>query len=82
MPASKGFFYFNHGPHLHEYLEEFNRDVFSKYDCMTLAEAPMVTPKKALKYMLNKAKVILYGGVVLFAFAILQLMYNLIFRHI
>ena len=37
--------------------------------------------KKALKYMLNKAKVILYGGVVLFAFAILQLMYNLIFRH-
>lgn len=51
MPASKGFFYFNHGPHLHEYLEEFNKDVFSKYDCMTLAEAPMVTPKKALKYI-------------------------------
>ena len=51
MPASKGFFYFNHGPHLHEYLEEFNNDVFSKYDCMTLAEAPMVTPKKALEYI-------------------------------
>ena len=51
MPASKGLFYFNHGPHLHEYLEEFNKDVFSKYDCMTLAEAPMVTPKKALKYI-------------------------------
>ena len=51
MPASKGFFYFNHGPHLHEYLEEFDRDVFSKYDCMTLAEAPMVTPKKALCYI-------------------------------
>ena len=51
MPASKGFFYFNHGPHLHEYLEEFNKDVFSKYDCMTLAEAPMVTPKKALTYI-------------------------------
>ncbi|MBE5951969.1 MAG: alpha-glucosidase [Lachnospiraceae bacterium] len=51
MPASKGFGYFNHGPHLHEYLEEFNRDVFSKYDCMTLAEAPMVTPKVALKYI-------------------------------
>ena len=32
-------------------LEEFNEDVFSKYDCMTLAEAPMVTPKKALKYI-------------------------------
>ena len=51
MPASKGFFYFNHGPHLHEYLEEFDRDVFSKYDCMTLAEAPMVTPKVALRYI-------------------------------
>ena len=51
MPASKGFFYFNHGPHLHEYLEEFNNDVLSKYDCMTLAEAPMVTPKVALKYI-------------------------------
>ena len=51
MPASKGFLYFNHGPHLHEYLEEFNNDVFSKYDCMTLAEAPMVTPKKALEYI-------------------------------
>ena len=51
MPASKGFGYFNHGPHLHEYLEEFRRDVFSKYDCMTLAEAPMVKPKTALKYI-------------------------------
>ncbi len=51
MPASKGIFLFNHGPHLHEYLEEFKRDVFSHYDCMILAEAPMVTPKKALEYI-------------------------------
>ena len=51
MPASKGIGYYNHGPHLHEYLEEFKNDVFSKYDCMTLAEAPMVTPKKALEYI-------------------------------
>ena len=59
MPASKGFLYFNHGPHLREYLEEFNRDVFSKYDCMTLAEAPMVTPKKALEYITeNKEQVL------------------------
>ena len=54
MPASKGFFYFNHGPHLHEYLEEFKNDVFSHYDCMTLAEAPMITPKTALKYIDEK----------------------------
>ena len=51
MPASKGFFYFNHGPHLHEYLQEFNDEVFSNYDCMTLAEAPMVSPKVALRYI-------------------------------
>ena len=51
MPASKGIFMFNHGPHLYEYLDEFKRDVFSKYDCMTLAESPMVSPKKALEYI-------------------------------
>ena len=51
MPASKGIGYYNHGPRLHEYLEEFHRDVFSKYDCMVLAEAPMITPKKALEYI-------------------------------
>lgn len=51
MPAAKGFGYFNHGPHLHEYLKEFKDDVFSHYDCMTLAEAPMIKPKKALKYI-------------------------------
>lgn len=51
MPSSKGIGYYNHGPHLHEYLEEFKRDVFSKYDCMILAEAPMVSPKKALEYI-------------------------------
>ena len=59
MPASKGIFMFNHGPHLHEYLEEFNRDVFSKYDCMTLAEAPLVTPKKALEYIDENNKPVL-----------------------
>ena len=51
MPASKGFNYFNHGPHLHEYLKEFKDDVFSHYNCMTLAEAPMINPKKALEYI-------------------------------
>lgn len=59
MPASKGFNYFNHGPHLQEYLDEFKRDVFSKYDCMTLAEAPMVTPKTALKYIDEKNEPVL-----------------------
>ncbi|MBR2264106.1 MAG: alpha-glucosidase [Firmicutes bacterium] len=51
MPASKGIRFYNHGPHIHEYLQEFRRDVFSKYDCMTLAEAPLVSPKRALEYI-------------------------------
>ena len=51
MPASKGIGYYNHGPRLHEYMTEFRDDVFSKYDCMVLAEAPMITPKLALKYI-------------------------------
>lgn len=59
MPASKGFGYFNHGPHLHEYLKEFRDDVFAHYDCMTLAEAPMIKPKKALRYIDETAEPVL-----------------------
>ncbi len=51
MPASKGILLYNHGPHIHEYLMEFKRDVFDHYDCMTLAEAPLVSPKQALTYI-------------------------------
>ena len=51
MPASKGLPLYNHGPRIHEYLTEFKRDVFDHYDCMTLAEAPMVDPKTALRYI-------------------------------
>ena len=51
MPASKGLLYYNHGPHIHEYLTEFKEDVLKHYDCITLAEAPMVSPKTALTYI-------------------------------
>ena len=51
MPASKGIRFCNHGPHIHEYLTEFKRDVFDHYDCFTLAEAPLVNPKTALTYI-------------------------------
>ena len=51
MPASKGMPHYNHGPHIHEYLAEFKRDVLDHYDCFTLAEAPLVSPKKALSYI-------------------------------
>jgi len=51
FPVYKGMPCYNHGPHIHEYLAEFKRDVFDHYDCFTLAEAPLVWPKRALKYI-------------------------------
>ena len=54
FPVSKGIRFYNHGPRVHEYLEEFKRDVLDHYDCVTIAEAPMVTPKQALTYVDEK----------------------------
>ena len=56
FPVYKGMLQYNHGPHIHEYLAEFKRDVFDHYDCFTLAEAPLVWPKQALKYIQEKAR--------------------------
>ena len=50
MPVNKGFPLYNHGPHIHEYLQEF-REVLDEYDCFAMGEAPLVTPKKALSYI-------------------------------
>ena len=51
FPIYKGMPKYNHGPHIHEYLAEFKRDVLDHYDCFTVAEAPLVWPKQALKYI-------------------------------
>ena len=51
FPIYKGMPNYNHGPHIHEYLMEFKKDVLQHYDCMTLAEAPLVSPRLALKYI-------------------------------
>ena len=51
FPIYKGMPHYNHGPHVHEYLMEFKKDVLQHYDCMTLAEAPLVSPNMALKYI-------------------------------
>ena len=51
FPIYKGMPKYNHGPHIHEYLAEFKRDVFDHYDCFTLAEAPLVSPEMSLKYI-------------------------------
>jgi oligo-1,6-glucosidase len=41
---------FLHGPHIHEYLNELNKKVLSKYDCMTVGEAAGVTLEQGLLY--------------------------------
>ena len=51
FPIYKGMTHYNHGPHVHEYLAEWKRDVLDHYDCFTIAEAPLVQPKQALTYI-------------------------------
>lgn len=43
--------YYGVGPHLHEYLQEMNREVFSKYNIMTVAEGAGSSPADALKFV-------------------------------
>ena len=38
------------GPHVHEYLQEMNREVLSKYDIMTVGEAPHTSADEAMDY--------------------------------
>ncbi len=54
FPIYKGMPHYNHGPRIHEYLREFKKDVLDNYDCFTLAEAPLVWPRQALKYIDEK----------------------------
>ena len=51
FPIMRGMRLFESGPHIHEYLSEFRRDVLDHYDCFVVGEAPMMTPKKALTYI-------------------------------
>ena len=50
MPAARGVFQYNNGPHLHEYLNEF-RTVLDRYDCVTIGEAPLITARRALDFI-------------------------------
>ncbi len=43
--------YYAEGPRLHEYLQEFNREVLSKYDIMTVAEGPGTTTENVLDFV-------------------------------
>ncbi len=42
---------FMNGPRVHEYLQEMNREVLSRYDIMTVGETPGVTPEQAALYV-------------------------------
>lgn len=42
--------YVIHGPRVHQYLQEMNREVLSKYDLMTVGETAGVTVEDAKKY--------------------------------
>lgn len=50
MPVARGIEHYRKGPHLQEYLKEF-RAVLDEYDCMTVGEAPMMTPDLALEFI-------------------------------
>lgn len=49
-PAARGMSFYDHGPHVHEYLRQFRHNVLDDYDCMTVGEAPMISAEKALEY--------------------------------
>lgn len=42
--------YVKNGPRVHDYLQEMNREVLSRYDIMTVGETPGVTVEEAKKY--------------------------------
>ena len=55
IPVACGMEHYKCGPNLQKYLGEF-RQVTDNYDCMTVGEAPMMTPKLALKFIREGAE--------------------------
>jgi len=43
--------YYAHGPHVHDYLQQMNKEVMSKYDVMTVAEGIGLTTNDAHDYV-------------------------------
>ena len=50
LPVMRGMEHYSPGPNIHKYLLEY-RQVLKDYDAFQLGEAPMMTPKNALKYI-------------------------------
>jgi Glycosidases len=44
-------YFYSRGPHLHDYLREMNQEVFSHYDCCTIAECPGTSKNEALLFV-------------------------------
>ncbi len=55
IPVACGMEHYKNGPNLQKYLGEF-RKVTDNYDCMTVGEAPMMTPRLALKFIKEGAE--------------------------
>jgi oligo-1,6-glucosidase len=43
--------YYGGGPHLHDYIQEMNKEVFSKYNIMTVAEGAGTSADDAMKFV-------------------------------
>jgi oligo-1,6-glucosidase len=44
-------YFYSHGPHLHDYLKEMNREVFCNYEGCTIAECPGTDKNEALLFV-------------------------------
>jgi trehalose-6-phosphate hydrolase len=50
VPPGDGRKFYTDGPRVHEFLQEMNREVFSKYDPMTVGEMSSTTIENCIKY--------------------------------
>ena len=51
LPLANGHRHYSNLPKAHDYLKEFKRDVFSRYDCFTVGESPLTNADIALRYI-------------------------------
>ena len=57
IPVMRGFENYTEGPNLHKYLAEYRQEI-KKRDAIQIGEAPMMTPKKAMKYIAGEDRVL------------------------
>ncbi|MDR1465004.1 MAG: alpha-glucosidase [Oscillospiraceae bacterium] len=55
LPIGTGLEHYTNQPSVKDYLREFRDDVLSRYDCFTVGEAPMMTPKTAKQFITEGA---------------------------